>query len=73
MVGEDALVARHHDVVDEGPLPVQWDLVAAGLVDPPQREALIVGLGSWASEFTTGSVGHRVIWIKALFRLLHCL
>ena len=71
MVGEDALVARHHDVVDEGALPVQWDLVTAGLVDPSQREALVVRLGSWASEFTTGSVSHRVIRIKALFRLLH--
>ena len=73
VVGEDALVARHHDMVNEGALPVQRDLVAAGLVNPPQREALIVGLGAWASEFSAGSVGHRVIWIKALFRLLHCL
>ena len=73
MVGEDALVARHHDVIDEGALPVQRDLIAAGLVDPPQREALVVGLGARPSEFSTGSVGHRVIGIKALFRLLHCL
>ena len=73
VVGEDALVAWHHDMVDEGTLSAQWDLVAAGLVDPPQREALIVRLGARTSEFTAGSVGHRVIWIKALFRLLHCL
>ena len=42
MVAHDSLVARHDDVIDEGALPMQRYLVARGLIDPAQRELLII-------------------------------
>ena len=69
MVTDDALVTRYHDVVCQGTLSRQWDLVPRGLVDPAQREILVL-LG----PVVAAAVGHRVARIGlAHRRLLRCL
>ena len=69
MVADDALVTRHHDVVCQGTLPGQRDLVPRGLVDPTQREILVL-LGT----VVAAAVGHRVTRIGLVHRwLLRCL
>lgn len=42
MVTDNALVTRHHDMVCQGTLSGQRDLVPRGLVDPAQREILVL-------------------------------
>ena len=53
MVTDNALVSRHHNVVCQGTLPRQRDLVPRGLVDPAQRKVLVL-LG----PVVAAAVGH---------------
>ena len=69
MVTDNALVSRHHNVVCQGTLPRQRDLVPRGLVDPAQRKVLVL-LG----PVVAAAVGHRVVRVGlAHRRLLRCL
>ena len=42
MVAENALVPRHYNMVHQGTLSLQRDLVPTGLVDPAESEILVV-------------------------------
>jgi len=65
----DSLIPRYDDVIDEGTFARERYLVARCLVDPPQRELLILVMGSMVAS----TMSHCVIWVESclLCRLLN--